>query len=583
MPRRDRYGEATVKDTHTRRRRPPLVPAAVVAALVAALLVPPLAPAAAADSGTAEERAVAAAPVPALNWQNCGAAAPDFECATAEVPLDYDQPRGATITLALSRLPATDKQGRIGSLFLNPGGPGGSGVNFVQRAGKVLYSAEVRAKFDLVGFDPRGVRRSAPLQCFDTTEQARAVLAPFPFPFTRAEERTWVAADRAFAAGCVRRAGAIIDHMSTANVARDLDLLRRAVGDDKMTFAGYSYGSYIGATYANMFPRRVRAVIIDGVIDPVSYATGRGNEARTLPIDARLVSEQGAYQTLLGFFALCDRYPDNCAFSAGNPKRRYDALARRLRRAPAQLPDGQGGTIAFGYADLVDETLGAMYSFRSWPELAELLRQLDDLTRPENAAAALRALRAKVGVFADPVPYSQVREGFAGVWCLDGDNPDDARFWARAARRADRKFPYFGRAWNWGSSICAAWPGRDSDRYTGPFNKRTANKVLVIGTRADPATRYEDAVSTARMLPRSALLTVEGWGHTSLSISSCADAHASRYLLTGEVPPRNTVCGVDEIPFSRPPAAARAEQTGPPVGPFPLGPTRPLRNGPPIG
>jgi pimeloyl-ACP methyl ester carboxylesterase len=152
---------------------------------------------------------------PVLDWKACGPDAPGFECATAVVPLDYDRPRAVTITLASTRLPATDRQHRIGSLFLNPGGPGSSGVAFVQAAARRLYSAEVRARFDLVGFDPRGVGGGAPLQCFDTTNDANAVLAPIPFPYTGAEERDWVRGYRAFAQDCVRRAGAIINHMST--------------------------------------------------------------------------------------------------------------------------------------------------------------------------------------------------------------------------------------------------------------------------------------------------------------------------------------------------------------------------------
>jgi hypothetical protein len=151
-----------------------------------------------------------------------------------------------------------------------------------------------------------------------------------------------------------------------------------------------------------------------------------------------------------------------------------------------------------------------------------------------------------------------VLEGFAGVWCLDPINPHHPSAWARAAHRADRRDPYFGRPWIWFGSICAHWPGHDSDRYLGPFNRRTANTVLVVGNRNDPATRYQDAVSTSRLLGRGRLLTVAGWGHTSLFLSACADAHVSRYLLTGRVPPKGTVCQVDQIPFAEPAAAATA-------------------------
>jgi pimeloyl-ACP methyl ester carboxylesterase len=200
------------------------------------------------------------------------------------VPLDYDRPKGKQITLALTRLPAADPGRRIGSLFINPGGPGGSGVEFVQGAGPFLYSDEVRARFDLVGFDPRGIIGSTPLRCYDTLDETLADFStPFQFPVTREEERIWIRSDRAIARACAEHGGPILNHMSTASVARDMDLLRRAVGDAKLTYAGYSYGSYLGSTYANLFPGKVRALVVDGVLDPVAWSTGRGNQARTLP------------------------------------------------------------------------------------------------------------------------------------------------------------------------------------------------------------------------------------------------------------------------------------------------------------
>jgi pimeloyl-ACP methyl ester carboxylesterase len=545
---------------------------AVVAALAlvpSAFAVP--ASAAAATAGPAAAGVVDTVRVPRLSWAPCGPSAPDFQCATAQVPLDYDNPDGGTISLALSRIRATDPSRRIGSLFLNPGGPGGSGVDFVQRVGKTLYSPDVRARFDLVGFDPRGVAGSTPLLCFRTQEEAAAVTAPFPFPVTRAEERVWERSDRAYAQACVRNAGVIIDHMSTANVARDMDLLRRAVGDQKMTFAGYSYGSYVGSVYANMFPTKVRAVVIDGVIDPVSDATGRGDEWKRLPVDARLVSEQGAYQTLREFLRLCDLGGKNCAFSEGDPRRRFDRLAARLLRNPVTVPDGNGGTIRVTYADMVSTTLGALYSPSRWPALAEFLQSLDTARGSITPATLEMVKRARA-----ETPYTQGAEGFYGVWCTDSLIPDHFSAWARAARAADRRWPYFGRAWNWGSSICAVWPGQDTDRYLGPFTRRTANPVLVVGIRYDPATRYEDAVSTARILARARLLTVHGWGHTSLFKSSCADRYASSYLLTGALPRPGTVCPVDTVPFQQPASQARPRSPQPDI---PWGPPsrRPAR------
>ena len=512
------------------------------------------------------------APVPVLNWRQCRKYT-KFECSKARVPLDYDDPEGDTIRLRLARLPARDRANRIGSLFLNPGGPGGSGVDFVQQAGRFLYTRQVRARFDLVGFDPRGIASSTPIECFDTTQDAIDVLsiAPFVFPVTRAEEKLWIASDQAYADACRRRAGPIIDHMSTANVARDMDLLRQAVGDEQMTFAGYSYGSVVGSTYANMFPDNVRAIVIDGVVDPISWATGRGNEAERLPVGIRLKSDQGAFDTLLAFFSDCEAGAKNCAFSDGNPRRRFARLARQLRHQPVELPDGAGGTFLFTYADLVGLTFGALYVPPVWPKLARLLQRLDTFVNPRRAAAAIRALRVRLGLHPGH-DYEQILEGFAGVWCSDTDTPDDAAAWSLAARAADRRNPYFGRPWAWTDSICQPWPGADVDRYTGPFDRQTANTVLVIGTRNDPATRYRSAVTTSKILSNARLLTLDGSGHTSLFLSGCIDGHVATYLLTREVPPHGTVCPVDVVPFSQP--VARRRPSGPSVAPFLVPPRR---------
>ncbi|HET9556045.1 MAG TPA: alpha/beta hydrolase, partial [Actinomycetota bacterium] len=328
-------------------------------------------------------------------------------------------------------------------------------------------------------------------------------------------------------------------------------------------YAGYSYGSYLGSTYANLFPGKVRALVVDGVLDPVAWSTGRGNQARTLPFSTRLRSAKGAYQSLLEFFRLCDAGGPNCAFSEGNPKRRYERLAQRLLREPLELPDDQGGTFLLTYADLVGETLGAMYDPASWPDLAVALQEVSELADPAAAAAGFRALRARRGVLQQE-DYPNFVEGFPGVACSETHNPSNVAAWARAARAQDRQFPYFGRLWTWITSVCEPWPGWDDDHYDGPWNRATANPVLVVGNLFDPATPYHGAVTVDRLLPRSRLLTLAGWGHTSLFASGCIDAHVNRYLLTSRVPAKGTVCEPDVVPFAEPAAAQAVSATAEP-------------------
>src|SRR5919197_1011403 len=222
-----------------------------------------------------------------IAWSKCYSQMGPFECGTVQVPLDYDQPNGATVSLAVVRLPATDPAHRIGSLFLNPGGPGGSGVDYTLFAGPFLYTPEVRAKFDLVGFDPRGIARSTAYHCFGTDKQWAPYFTPFTFPSNAAEEQIWINADLYLDSSCAQRGTKIGDHMATADVARDLDVLRDAVGDAKLNYAGVSYGTMLGQTYANMFPNKIRAMIIDGVLDPIAWTTGSG-DGFTVPFSTRL-------------------------------------------------------------------------------------------------------------------------------------------------------------------------------------------------------------------------------------------------------------------------------------------------------
>jgi pimeloyl-ACP methyl ester carboxylesterase len=506
---------------------------------------------------------VASAKAPALDWDPCYRRVGTFECSGFRVPLDYDDPKGPKITLSVVRMPASDPASRIGSIFLNPGGPGGSGVDFVVGAGPFLFSPEVRARFDLVGFDPRGILRSSPLLCADRFRHALAFFAPFAFPMSPEEESLQASLDSALNSGCQTLGGDIVDHMATADVARDMDRLRAAVGDEQLTYAGYSYGSYLGVTYANMFPDRVRALVVDGVLDPVAWATGRGGGDATLPFSTRLHSDAGAMATLNEFFRLCDLAgPEDCAF-AGNAATRFAALADRLRAEPIEIVfPGTGDSFPFTYADLIGNALGSMYDSASWTDFAQFLTYVEAGEIPTVIGDALRKVQTRTGLAAPPLPrYPNFVEGFPGVACSDTVNPSGHAYWSLAGAVADQQQGYFGRIWTWATSPCAVWDGFDADRYLGPFDHVTSNPVLVVGTVFDPATRYQGAQTVHQLLPNSSLLRVQGWGHTSLFLSACADAAVSQYLLDAVPPPDGTTCTQDVAPFTPQDGVSRARQS----------------------
>jgi pimeloyl-ACP methyl ester carboxylesterase len=512
----------------------------VAAALSVALLAPP-----AHAAPSASRSVVAAADV---SWSACR---DGFECATVPAPLDYGDPQGVQIGISVIRLPAGEPGQRLGSLLLNPGGPGGSGVDFA-RIAKFL-PLEVRARFDIVGFDPRGTNRSTPLRCFDTFEQAIAVLPSFPYPDTPAEEE----ANRVYAdelgAACAKHGDAILDHMSSADAARDMDLLREVLGDDQLTYWGVSYGSVLGQNYANLFPSRVRALVIDGVVDPVAWTTGHGEEGLTTPIGTRIGSADGAGRTLDEFFRLCDAAGPDCAL-AGNASGRFAAMGERLRGHPVTITDpvtGDGFTVT--YNDLIAMTLGALYAPVIWPDLAFFLADLERDLSPAVLGQRLAVIRTELGLAgAAQEEYPNIVEASSGVACSDSVNPHSFAAWQSAADSAEARYGRFARVWNWAWSPCRSWATTaGEDRFLGPWTAHTSSPVLVVGNHFDPATRYQGAVAASQLLPNSRLLSYAGWGHAAYLTAGnfCVDSHVTRYLLTGQVPAEGTVCQPEGSPL----------------------------------
>lgn len=498
-------------------------------------------------------RSTLAAPItPTIHWNACYPDYGPFQCGTVHVPLDYDNPDEATISIALVRLPAGKPDEKIGSLFLNPGGPGGSGVDFALSVAPYIYTQDVRDRFDIVGFDPRGVSRSTALRCFGNPKQWTPYFTDWAFPITPEQDAIWRTADLFLINACEQRGSKIMDHMSTADVARDLDMLRQAVGDEKLTYVGLSYGTFLGVTYANMFPDNFRALVVDGVLDPIAWTTGEPGQ-EDLPFSTRLRSDVGALDALNEFFRLCDLNLQNCAFG-GDSAARFAALAEKLREEPLQviLPDGT--VFTFQYQDLIGNALSAMYYSGSWPSFAELLAYIEDLMPAQDLGKKLDQFWRSMGyINKRGFPhYPNYLEPFPTIACSDSDNPVDYAAWWTAAQESEEEYGYFGPIWTYASSTCSDWPAGKEDRYIGPFDNWTANPVLVVGMKHDPATRYHGAEIVHDLLPNSGLLTVEGWAHCTFMMSTPADTAVGEYLIDPTDLPDGEVYYQDWTPFENP-------------------------------
>ncbi|GID94159.1 alpha/beta hydrolase [Amorphoplanes digitatis] len=510
------------------------------------------------DKTSAKERKrVDSVKTPKLGWYKCYGTA---ECATVRLPLDYDKPKGATTEIAVLRIKARDQKRKIGSLFLNPGGPGGSGVDIALAAPSFL-SDTLLDRFDIVGVDPRGIANSDNIKCFKSTRDQTLAYKGLnvAFPYGKGEEKAYIKSAKAVAKGCSTTGKKIAGAMSTAEVVRDMDVLRRAVGDKKLSYLGFSYGTAIGQYYANMFPDRVRAVVVDGVIDPVSW-TGTKKTQNQIQ-DERMRSADGAYKALKEILTRCDKAgPVYCAFSDGDPVKNFEAIAAKLRKKPLVITD-EWGTYTVTYADFVGGVLGALYGMYAGDSVTQISAELWQLlfasgTAKATAKAAMikRIKDARATRPARDFPYDNGFEAFSGVMCTDGLHPKDANSWPAATVKADKRAKYFGRAWAWGSVQCArnSWTVRDEDAYTGPFTRRTAAPVLVVGSYWDPATNYVEAVSSAKLLPNSRLLSSTNFGHTAYGTGACATKAIDDYLLRGTLPAKGKVCQGDVQPFTEP-------------------------------
>ena len=451
-------------------------------------------------------------PVAPLVWAPCNG---DLQCATLTVPLDYADPGGPTIPIAVARHPAEDPAARIGSLVIDPGGPGLSGVDDLAHQVSVL-SPQLLEQFDIVTFDPRGVGRSDPITCGETPGNSGSSPGD-PVPVTQSEQAARMAALSQYAAACEKASATILPHVGTVDVARDMDRLRQALGDTSLTYMGQSYGTLLGLTYASLFPTHVRAMVLDGVIDPA------------LSFDQFTHDQADSFENLLDEFiawcagtSACPWRPD------GDPTTALLGMLSAAGTSP--VPAGGGQTVGAG--ELYDTLLSGLYSRGDWPELGAALAGV----AAGNGAAAL-AMSDRYNGSGSP----NLDDAEVAVDCLDHPVSRQASSYGPLAASIGASAPVFGPLLAWGEATCAVWPAPPT-RTPAPVAATDAPPILVVGTTSDPATPYQWAVNVSHELSGGVLLTRDGSDHVAYFYSPCVRGYVQSYLVNEVTPPTGTVC-----------------------------------------
>jgi pimeloyl-ACP methyl ester carboxylesterase len=482
-----------------------------------------------------------------LDWEACGDAG--AECATVTVPRDYATPKGRTLKIAVARVTATEPQRRIGSLFFNFGGPGSPATTYVERLGAELFGT-LSDRFDIVGIDPRGTGDSeGAIDCKVDQEHEGVYAQPFTTPLNLDVDQL-IATDRRYIQRCLRRNdAAVLPHVSTANTARDMDGVRAALGEDKLSYLGFSYGTFLGATYASLFPDRYRALVLDGALDADQYINR--------PLDS-LREQTSAIERALGrFLVACAGDQVACSgFGGSDPWTAFDALIERADRQP--LPTAQGRPLDGD--DIRAGSVQAMYSKSAWGELGRALAQA-----ASGDGTLMRVITdGFYGRNADG-SYDPLLDRYYTIGALEQRYPKSVDVYLDAGDRSWRQFDH--AFWNHGYTELAwgLWPVNPRGVFRGPFRAaRQGPAALVVGTTYDPATPYRGSVALVGDLGNARLLTMTGDGHTAYGGNSpCIDAAVDAYLEDAVVPAQGTTC-VQDVPFAAPAPSARtlAPQAG---------------------
>jgi len=464
-----------------------------------------------------------AAQIQSLSWSSCEKT---FECSILQVPANYAHPSQGTLDISVIELRATNPI-PIGDIVLNPGGPGASGISFLTGSFQ-SFPLSLRQNFNLVSFDPRGVGASDPVNCTNAAGM-RALVALDPSPTSNAQINQIISGVKSFIKGCQAETPAfILNNVSTLNTVRDLDRLRIALGEPKLNYFGFSYGTYIGELYVKLFPKNFRTMVLDGVVDPALSTTA-----------SNIQQAVGFERDLQDFYSWC---PTNTTCKTEFPKGVKDALTGLLSRfqegasVKAHLATIYGGTVTVNYGVLTTAIAASLYSNQQWPDLAKSIA-----TAYRGNGNLLAAVAYSYAGLQQNGTFSNMTAANIATGCEDNKAPTSiAQYKALAIKMADAA-PVFGASEAWGTITCTYWPVKPVSS-PAPIANHSNAEILVVGSTGDPATPYSGAVNVAKELGNADLLTRTGSGHTAYLFSSCVRNWTDSYFMTTALPPKGSVC-----------------------------------------
>ncbi len=455
-----------------------------------------------------------------IAWSDCGGG---MQCATVMAPLDWADPAAGSLDLAIVRQPATGSD-RLGSLLVNPGGPGASGYDFVKDSVSFATSKQLQARYDVVGFDPRGVGRSSAVTCLDSAGMDRYIYDILPG--TRGSAQwlgEYTASSKTFADACAANSGDLLKHVDTVSAARDMDLLRSVLGDEKLNYLGYSYGTFLGSTYADLYPTHIGRMVLDGALDPTSSS-----------FDVSLGQAVGFENAMRAYMADCLARA-NCPFTgtvdAGMA--RISQLLAEVDATPLTTADGR----QLGSSTLITAIVYPLYDATAWTYLSNMFAEV----MAAKSDLAMQFADAYNGRQSDGTYKDNSTEAFMSINCLDYPVTTDATTIAAQNAQLVAQAPVIGPYWTFGDIGCQEWADQ-STRTPHAVTAEGAPPILVVGTTGDPATPYKWAQALAGELSTGQLITYVGQGHTAYGSSSCVKGVVDTYLLEGTAPASDPRC-----------------------------------------